>query len=216
MRSILKAERESSLKFEVAHGEPSPDVGKDGWIEQILRMAITGVKHSEIKHAFKNITFINFNYDRCTEQYLFWSLHRLGLSTEDASETIETLNVIRPYGTLGSILPRTPTFLKSGAAPPADPFDSITRIRTFTENDSLHDQKTLSKVLLDASLIIFLGFGFHPQNLKLLTLPPDQQLRRVKVLATVFEVHPANHHELITNCYRVALCCRWWSRQYTP
>jgi hypothetical protein len=188
MRSILKAERDSTLKWDTT-GQPPPDAGKDGWIEQIFSMAITGFKFSDIKHAFKRITFINFNYDRCIEHYIFWSLQRLGLSSDDASETVQNLNIIRPYGTLGSVVPGTPSFLAFGAPPPSDPFGLITRIRTFTETDALHNKEKLSSALVGASLIVFLGFGFHPQNLKLLTLPPDQQLRRAKVLATVFGVH---------------------------
>jgi hypothetical protein len=77
----------------------------------------------------------------------------------------------------------------------------IDRIRTFTESDALHDKEKLSTALLGASLIIFLGFGFHPQNLKLLALPPDQQLRRTKVLATVVGIHPANLPELTSTLY---------------
>jgi hypothetical protein len=201
MRSILKAERDSPLKNQTMLGQPSPDAGKDGWIEQIFSMAITGLKLSEIKHAFNRITFINFNYDRCIEHYLFWSLQRVGLSSDDASETIKNLNIIRPYGTLGSVVHGTPTFLMFGAPPPADLFGAIGRIRTFTESDALHDQKTLSNVLYEASLIAFLGFGFHPQNLKLLTLPSDKQLRRAKVLATVLGVHEANLPELTSTLH---------------
>jgi hypothetical protein len=191
VRSILKAERNSTLKVE-AIGQLPPGAGKDGWVEQIFSMAITGYKLSEITHAFKRITFINFNYDRCIEHYLFWSLQRLGLSSDDASETIQNLNILRPYGTLGSIVPGTPSFLKFGAPPPSDPFSMISRIRTFTESDTLHDKQKLSSALLEASLIVFLGFGFHAQNLKLLTLSPNQQVRATKVLATVYGVHEAN------------------------
>jgi hypothetical protein len=94
MRSILKAERNSALKIQ-PKGQPEPDAGRDGWIEQIFSMAITNLKLSEIKHAFKRITFINFNYDRCIEHYLFWSLQRIGISSNDAIETVQNLNVIK-------------------------------------------------------------------------------------------------------------------------
>jgi hypothetical protein len=207
MRSILQGERNSDLKIQPDMGRPKPDAGRNGWIEQIFSMAISGFKLSEIKHAFKRITFINFNYDRCIEHYLFWSLQRLGLSGDDASETIQNLNIIRPYGSLGSILPGTPAFLQFGSPPHPNLFDMVSRIRTFTESDALHDKEKLSNALIGASLVIFLGFGFHPQNLKLLALPPDQQLRRSKVLATVFGVHGANLPEL-TSTIRGALRVR--------
>src|ERR1700722_7703616 len=64
-RSILKAEQSCGLKFDPNIGKPDPNAGREGWIEQIFSMAITGLKLSEIPGAFKNITFVNFNYDRC-------------------------------------------------------------------------------------------------------------------------------------------------------
>jgi hypothetical protein len=203
MRSILKAERNSNLRIDPRTGQLEPDAGKDGWIEQVFSMAIQGFRHSEIKHAFERITFINFNYDRCIEQYLFSALQRVGLSVEDASQTVQNLNVIRPYGTLGSILPGSPSFLQFGATPDHKLFDMIGRIRTFTETDTLHDKETLSQALIGASLVMFLGFGFHPQNLELMTLSAHQQLRRAKVLATVFGIDGENFPELRSMIHRV-------------
>jgi len=203
MRSILKAERNCNLKIEPRTRLLEPNAGKDGWIEQIFSMAITGFKHSEIKHAFKRITFINFNYDRCIEHYLFHSLQRVGLSADDATEAIQNLNIIRPYGTLGSVLPSSPSFLEFGAVPNHQLFDLIGRIRTFTESDALYDKGKLSQALTEASLIMFLGFGFHPQNLELIALSANQQLRRTKVLATVFGVDGANLPELRSTIHRV-------------
>jgi hypothetical protein len=58
-------------------GHLPSDAGKDGWIEQMFSMAITGLKQSEFrKKAFAQVTFINFNYDRCIEHYIFWALQR--------------------------------------------------------------------------------------------------------------------------------------------
>jgi hypothetical protein len=202
MRSILKGEREGALKTDGMIGELPPEAGRGGWIEQIFSMAITGFKLKDITAAFKKITFINFNYDRCIEHYLFWSLRRLGISGDDATETIQNLNIIRPYGTLGSVIPGTPSFLKFGAPAPTKPFDLINRIRTFTESDAMHDKEKLSSALLGASLTLFLGFGFHPQNLQLLALPANQQPRNGMVLTTVVGVDGANLPELRSTLHR--------------
>jgi hypothetical protein len=48
MRSILKAERNSTLKTDGMTGGLPTDAGRDGWIQQIFSMAITGFKLSEI------------------------------------------------------------------------------------------------------------------------------------------------------------------------
>jgi hypothetical protein len=117
MRAILTAERESALKIDTSTGRPDPTAGRDGWIEQIFSMAITGFRLSEIKHAFERITFINFNYDRCIEHYIYWALVRLRISEEDAKQTIQSLNVIRPYGSLGSIFAGRNFCLSEAALP---------------------------------------------------------------------------------------------------
>jgi len=109
IRSILKAEGKSDLKNQSESGRPLPEAGKDGWIEQIFSMAITGFKLSEIERAFNKITFVNFNYDRCIEQYFYWSLQRIGMSAAQSAETVRNLSIIRPYGGLGSLLPGEPS-----------------------------------------------------------------------------------------------------------
>ncbi|WP_029084707.1 hypothetical protein [Bradyrhizobium sp. th.b2] len=196
MRAILMAEASSPLRVQSRKGL-AHDAGRDGWIEQIFSMAITGYKLSQIvEHAFKNITFVIFNYDRCVEHYLFWSLRRLEVTLPDAQAAIENLNIIRPYGGLRPIFRDSGSNLVFGAAPQQDLWDRIGRIRTFTESEVLHDGGALSKALSNAQMILFLGFGFHPQNLELLSLGGPHPNAHVKVLATTFGVHEANIPEL--------------------
>jgi hypothetical protein len=71
------------------------DAGRDGWIEQLFSIAIANHKLSELQNAFNNVTFVNFNYDRCIEQYLFWSLQRIGVPQADAVDIVGRLSIIR-------------------------------------------------------------------------------------------------------------------------
>ena len=199
MRYILAAERNSAIKIDTRLGTPTPDAGREGWIEQIFSMAITGYKLSQIKMAFKNVTFINFNYDRCIEHYIYFALQRLGLSPDDAGEIVRDLNIIRPYGGLGSIFPGNEPHLSFGGTLGADPFSTLGRIRTFTESEVLHDKDILFRALTDASLIMFLGFGFHAQNLELLTLDDPFNVR---VFTTTYGIHDPNIAELKTEIGR--------------
>jgi hypothetical protein len=202
MRSILEAESKCKIKPTPA-GNPEPGAGKDGWIEQIFSMAITGLKQSELERAFENVTFVNFNYDRCIEHYLYWAMQRIGLPAERAMNIVEGLNIIRPYGTLGSIFSGTKSYLQFGAGARQEPFDMIGRIRTFTESEVLHDKDKLMGILSDAGMILFLGFGFHAQNLQLLRQPKTTGLRPVKVIATVYGVDGANLPELTNSISKV-------------
>lgn len=197
MRAILMAEATSSLRVEP--GGLGHNAGRDGWIEQIFSMAITGLKVSQIaENAFKNITFVIFNYDRCIEHYLYWSLRRLEIPAADARTAIESLNIIRPYGGLGSIFRDSKEHLDFGAEPRKDLWDHIGRIRTFTDSEVLHDPQKLSEAWATAQMVIFLGFGFHPQNMSLLAKHNLQNRRATRTLSTTIGVHPSIIPELRT------------------
>jgi len=191
MRLILAAEGNSTLKIDPNFGQPSHSAGRDGWIEQVFSMAITGLKLRQMTQAFENVAFINFNYDRCIEHYLFWSFQRIGLPANDAAEMVQNLNMVRPYGSLGSILSGSKNYLQFGAGRIPEPFSVIERIRTFTESEAMHDPAALSKLLSSSEMIIFLGFGFHPQNMELLTIQQRPQ-SYLGVLATTYMVDAAN------------------------
>jgi hypothetical protein len=198
IRLILEAESKSSLRIPPDQGRLSRDAGLGGWIEQILSMAISGLKLSEIRQkAFAKVTFINFNYDRCIEHYIFWALQRLGVNAAEAQSTVAELTMIRPYGGLGSIVQGTQDYLPFGNfAGRQDYFPFINRIRTYTESEALHDTAALERLVSEASMFLFLGFGFHRQNLELLRPRETLGFRSARILATVFKVHPANVAEL--------------------
>jgi hypothetical protein len=192
IRSILKAEGNSNLVLSRETGRLSDSAGRDGWIEQMFSMAVSNLKQSELRYAFNNITFINFNYDRCLEQYLLWSLQRLGVDEGTSAEVVEGLKIIRPYGTLGSSLPGRPTYLAYGYGGHVNTFDLVSRIRTYTES-ALHDKQQLEQIVLNAGLFVILGFGFHPQNLDLLAVSQNVANReRTRLMATVRGIHQAN------------------------
>lgn len=198
-RAVLKAEGESSLSFSPDTGKMRPDAGMDGWIEQFFSMATEDCRLSEVPDAFDKVTFVNFNYDRCIEHYLYWSLQRIGISEGDAADTVRRLasSMIRPYGTLGSIIPRARDFLAFGADTRIDVASMLSRIRTYTESDALHDPAKLESALNDAAMFIFLGFGFHRQNMNLLTVrtvPAGSSYS--KCLATVIKINPQNLRQL--------------------
>jgi hypothetical protein len=60
----------------------------------------------------------------------------------------------------------------------------------------MHDKESVQRLVSQASMFTFLGFGFHRQNLELLRARGDLGFRASKILATTFKVHPANVPEL--------------------
>jgi len=151
-------------------------------------MAIANLRQSEIHTAFDNVTFVNFNYDRCIEHYIYWSFQRLGLNEAESARIVASLKMIRPYGGLGTSLPAVHGHLAFGYHSHADFFELINRIRTYTES-AVHDSNILEDALHRAELILILGFGFHAQNLNLLRL---DQPREARVIATVKNLDRAN------------------------
>lgn len=188
---ILAAELNSSLAKSKERGFTVLTDDNAGWIAEFLSMAVAGVRRSDLNTAFKNVTFINFNYDRAIEQFLFTALQqRLGASADESADIVSSLTIIRPYGSLG---PLDWQDSKNGTAfgytGNLDPFSLVDRIRTYTEQRTSPVDARISDELAKATTIIFLGFGFHAQNLDLL-VALDSQAKQI--LATAVKVHAAN------------------------
>jgi len=201
IQSILSAERGSSLGIDPQRGRPKNGT-QEGWILQLLSMAIAGSQRENLEEIFSNVTFINFNYDRALEQHLYWSLQDMASATPDQAVAIVTsLNMIRPYGTVGPLVLPGGT-AKGGVdfgAGHVDLFSLIDRIRTYTETEALHDIKAMGKALRNARMVIFLGFGYHSSNLDILLndLTPKERESPIRnsvaeVLGTFIGVHEAN------------------------
>jgi hypothetical protein len=202
VRAIAKAEANSELKLMRDTGCMEAGAGMNGWIEQVFSMAISECRQADYSKAFENITFVNFNYDRCIEHYLVNALQRVGINENDAENIVGNLHIIRPYGTLGSIKRHAPELLSFGNSIIGAAFNALTRIRTFTESEALHDNEQLQRAMSVAKMFIFLGFGFHRQNLELLSVLKEVPIRSdVQVLATVYGVDPANLDQLRTTLW---------------
>lgn len=168
--SISAAERTSSLAKLGSH-ENSDRVAalRDTWPAQLLRLALRGVKHSDISSLFDSISVISFNYDRALEHYLFWALKDLGFDDEIIVKAIKSLEVLHPYGTLGPLPWQGAPAVPFGGAH-VDLATAYSSIRTYSEQ--LEDKTELKKIeqaVGTAETVVFLGFGFHKQNVDLLS-----------------------------------------------
>jgi hypothetical protein len=115
-----------------------------------------------------NIAFISFNYDRSLEQFLYAWLSGLGIGEDGALEVLSRMKIFHPYGTLGPL----PWQGIDGHRPFGqiqNLYGAASSIRTFTEQLEESEQLAqLRSVVLHAQRIVFLGFGFHRQNMTLL------------------------------------------------
>jgi hypothetical protein len=169
---LLKYERESKIKVNRNTGKPSPHDCSKTWLAELFSMALSFAKRETVKDAFANVHFINFNYDRVIERYIGAALTDLaGINSDEAEAIATTLNMVRPYGDLGPLdIPNRKGIpfgynphQRGGLKTIAD------GIRTYTEqmkDGTVRSQ--IAKLMHDAGLVIFIGFGFHQQNVALL------------------------------------------------
>ena len=201
VRSILSAEAKSPLAEWIDHFPDQVDIPalNGTWLAQLTRLLAEGRRKSEIGSVFENLSIINFNYDRTIEQYLPFSLASyFGLKPQDVRQVIPALPILRPYGKAGS-LPweggdRKVEFGHCNANSVRVAAD---KILTFTEQ--VQDSALLEDIkdaLETAERVIFLGFGFHRQNLEVLAC---SALPHVEVLATSFGVSKSDSASIQTD-----------------
>ncbi|OSI26580.1 hypothetical protein [Bradyrhizobium canariense] len=190
VEQILKAERGSALAFDTRTGRPGQL--PDGWIAEFFSMAIAGVQRKELHSIFEHVTFINFNYDRAIEQYLYWALQeRASAGANEAKEIVDGLNMLRPYGSIGRFSPNYGDQFAFGTTAHFDPFSRLDALGTYTDQKPMHDLKAMSAALLDAKMILILGFGYHPSNVDVIKVNGFPY--NGAIIGSALGVHHTNH-----------------------
>jgi hypothetical protein len=169
VRSILYKERRSKLFVDPSNINNKLNIGAihNSWFVRFMQVLAPGRKAPDVEHVLDDVSFINFNYDRCLEQFLIHGLHLLyGIPKEKAGVIVDKADIIHPYGTVGA-LARVP--FGGNEEIWLDYADLAKGIKTYTER--VEEQKTLDNIhqsINRAEAIVFLGFAFHKQNMELL------------------------------------------------
>jgi hypothetical protein len=160
-----------------------------GWASGVIKAQATGLRASERLRLFENLTVITFNYDRCAETAFFHLVREtLSIGDEETAAVMKGLKVFRPYGGLGEL--HWPG-RRGVAFGPSRPDLHAMADRIFVYTEDLGDRPDLDGMtasLEAADNIIFLGFGFHSQNMKLLDVDAKDKARQV--FATTFGEPP--------------------------
>jgi len=171
--SIISAESDSLLvdDFNKLNSKPTTKLAET-WFAKLMQKIVSGKHHEEaIKNSFRDILFINFNYDRCLERFIFlWLKNYFGWEDYIVQDICNALNVIRPYGSLGSLpWKNKQNAVAYGSQVNEHQLISISkRIKTFTEGVNSHQRDTIHSAILNSQKNIYLGFAFHPLNMELL------------------------------------------------
>lgn len=157
------------------------------WAGNLMRILVTGLPRASYRDIFNDVTIISFNYDRCIESIMFHLVQSaLGLSREEATEAMIGLTVYHPYGSLGSMK------LHSGAGTRFAPIDfdllgASEKLFVYTEErDVPSDIQEMQAVVHSSKRLLFLGFGYHLQNIKILS-SPGKELNPKLILGTVLD-----------------------------
>lgn len=143
---------------------------RGAWIALLFARLTEGLRPEETGEAFSKVGFVVFNYDRCVEQYLFHAFHMIrGFHVGLAKELLSKIPIFHPYGIVGNL----PVAGDNGGVAFGDDQcalrEIVSPIRTFTENiEDLGMLASIREMMRFARQIIFLGFGFHGQNLRIL------------------------------------------------
>lgn len=197
--AILQAEAASSLcidKSERANARMNFARLRDSWFHQFGNMLVEGVPLDDIDNLFKNVKIVCFNYDRCIEHFLTnWLAAVYSISFEDAAHEVGKLLILRPYGIVAPILERNRS-VQYGASPGGSEINTLKNgIKTYTEQ--IEDNELLEAVstsVAEAEVIVILGFGFHPQNMKILASGTAGAAKRI--IASAYETSDANKRSI--------------------
>lgn len=220
VRAILKAEASSDAFVRLKNDPNSLDLSKfeNCWYSSFTKLLTENVRKSQIENIFDNLEIINFNYDRCLEQYIPFSLSSYyGVSIDKIREIMLNLPIHRPYGVAGR-LPWQKGDAPSvafGEGTPTQLAEIAQQVRTFTERvQEGAELAAMRSAVANADRIIFLGFAFHRQNVSLIS---QKMQHHSEVVATACgisqsdksviedELARAFAHEFIMNDTRIKL-----------
>ncbi|MFN3231822.1 MAG: hypothetical protein ACE363_06630 [Alphaproteobacteria bacterium] len=147
----------------------------DTWFNQLFQILQTGVGSAAYASVLNNASFIVFNYDRCLEFFLFHAIQNyFGVGPTEAGRVVSKARIYHPYGIAGGLpyIGDQP-YLSFGEQPDAIKLNAASAmIQTY--GDAKVDQEVqrgIQDALRDAEVIVFLGFGFHEENLEILRFP---------------------------------------------
>lgn len=186
--AIVEAEAQSHLRPTGGQRPLSTKAYRESWYFQFIRMLTMGTLSTDPHALFENVRFVVFNYDRCLELVLLLTLQGYyGLNDLEAAAVLEKVDIIHPYGSIGPLT--GPNFIPFGAS--EINLDQVAQgIRTFTESVDTGTLERARSVVCEADVIVFLGFGFLPQNMDLLN--PGDERKASRVHATTLGFSPSD------------------------
>jgi hypothetical protein len=158
------------------------------WLPDLLYVLQDGVVVGEnLDELFSNVCIINFNYDRCIEQFFLHALRDLyQIDENEAARLVGGLKIYHPYGVVGTLPPLSGKRQVSfGVTDYGDIVGLADEIRTFNEQIEEGDElAAMREEIASSERILFLGFHYHQQNMDLLKTSAPARGGDVRVFGT--------------------------------
>jgi len=164
-KAIAEAERKSRLFFDApAGGSFDDDQIADTWLVKFMSTLSRGTPRENVSHIFDNVDFVIFNYDRCVEHFLINALARsYSIPNADAVFIVDALKILHPYGSIGD-LKSVPFGIDR-----LDWVEAAQGIKTYTEQVVVsHMLNDIRQKVESAECVVFSGFAYHSQNMRML------------------------------------------------
>lgn len=176
VRAILQAEKNSWLYVDSERYNQHPDYQRIAptWFNSFVQLLTENCRFDQLVERLTSISLIIFNYDRCIEHFLYHSLQTYyQIDARKAAEIVNGIEIYHPYGAVGHLpWQNCGTSVDFGAEPNAEQLLSLAeQIKTFTEGTDTDSSQVLRirQRVVEADILVFLGFAFHYLNLTLLT-----------------------------------------------
>ena len=144
------------------------------WLVPFFRELTAGLTVQDLDNRFSSISLIIFNYDRCVEHFLYNALiSYYRVTPEVAADLVSKIEIIHAYGQLGALAWQNSSELdrviEFGDFKDVEKIPlAANRIRTFEESKSEEIMSKAQAAVRESSNLVFLGFGFHKQNMEFL------------------------------------------------
>lgn len=171
---LLDHENRSDL-FHEARGQRTLDHKKltdSTWLGKLFQILVDGRSRKDVDRLFEHASFVVFNYDRCVEQYMRFAIENYfpDLERGRAAEIVRTCRILHPYGSLGSLDDLNDASYGASSRIGLEGLKkAASRLRTYSEY--VEDAEAIASAresFGQVKMIVFLGFGFLPQNVRLL------------------------------------------------
>ena len=153
-----------------------------------------------VDEIFTNRNFIIFNYDLCFEQLFFKFIQKAGgRSAQEAFDLISKANIIHPYGTACEFVLDPSGETSFGMLDGSINYDQFIErasydLRLHTDVEINHELKNnIERAVYEAKTLVILGFGYHRDNLKLLSTSKEfKKIPKRRVIANFYKMSETN------------------------